>query len=463
MYRNVYLLIKKSISRSLLFIIYCSLFIINPSFLYAHGPDQVDHNFYLLINQDKIVLRIEIPIGEILGFVQRQKMDVDKNGIISQEEQDGFLKQFTEEHLKNITITINNQNNMFIYTQSTIDITTYKVIPAAMMVKIFLEYNLTKNTSTNNFNIYIKDEADKNITQFINLYTEGNIQNINIEKELLYGEERIFKLSFTIPESKNIITNNNQAQNTQSKPYKLYNKIKIYLTTKNIPIKISILIFCFAIILGILHALEPGHGKSIMTAYVLATKGAVLDIVLLGIVVVITHTLIVFILGLTTLYLSQYILPQTIYPYLSFISSMLIIFLGLSLIKRNVNTNRTDHNHESIKITNSYLKDIIQFGISGGLVPCPAAIAILLTAIQFNKITTGIILIVALSIGIAVTLISVGIIAIYTKKFVFGNNRHPHTNLQTILPILSGIFITTLGTILLLKIFEEFKIFKITL
>ncbi len=447
----------------LLLIFNCSLLIIYCRSIYAHGPDQVDHNFYLSFHQNKLVLRLEIPIGELLGFIQKQKMDIDKNGIISQKEQNDFIKKFTQERLKDITISLNKQENAFSHSHTTIEITTEKVIPSIMMIKIFLEHDLSQDTHTKNFTLYIKDGADKNITQFINLFTENNIQVVNMEKELLFGEERIFNLSFIIPPTNGIIINKNQPQNIPQNTSRLYDKIKTYLTTTNISIKTLILLFCFAIFLGILHALEPGHGKSIMSAYVLATKGAVFDIILLGIIVVITHTTIVFILGLTTLYFSQYVLPQTIYPYLSFLSSLLIILLGLNLIRKNAITNQAHTHIKSIHLTNSYLKDIIQFGISGGLVPCPAAIAILLTSIQFNKITIGIVLIVALSIGIAITLILVGIVAIYTKKFILHNNNHSHSSLQIFLPVLSGIFITMLGTMLLLKTFEELKLFKITL
>lgn len=441
-------------------IILYSLGIIYLPRIMAHGPDQVDHNFYLEPDANKIMLRWEIPAGEILGFNLLQKMDTDKDGKISNEEQEKFLKKFTEEHLQNVEIVFNGQKNIFSYSHTTINLVTDKVMPSPITITIFFQASLIKETSRD-FSFYLKDQADLGITQFISLYTHPSIQNVKIEKELINGEERIFKLSFSIAGGGDYSTGKEQLQGRKPSIPGLYEKVKVYLTIPNIPLKISILLFCFATLLGILHALEPGHGKSIMTAYILASRGTVVDVILLGTIVVITHTTLVVLLGLITLYLSEYILPHTIYPYLSFISSLLIIILGLTLIRRNAIMNKMNHHIHTTNIGHSSLKDIIQIGISGGLVPCPAAIAILLTAVQLNKIAIGILLIIALGVGIAITLISIGVIAVYTKKFIFDDSHS--LKVTSLLPIISGVFITTLGTIMLFKFFEQVRIFRITL
>ncbi|MFN7181251.1 MAG: hypothetical protein ACK4NF_01055, partial [Planctomycetota bacterium] len=79
--------------------------------LFCHGPDQVDHNFYLYIENEKLLLRWEIPVGEILGYVLRQKMDTDKDNLITPHEQDIFIKQFTQEHLKNLELLLNGKKD----------------------------------------------------------------------------------------------------------------------------------------------------------------------------------------------------------------------------------------------------------------------------------------------------------------------------------------------------------------
>ncbi|MFN7181598.1 MAG: nickel/cobalt transporter, partial [Planctomycetota bacterium] len=310
------------------------------------------------------------------------------------------------------------------------------------------------------------DKADLNLTQFINVYTDNKIENPVIDKDFFSGEERIFNISFKIREDLyNIIVTQMQPQlSNKVKTSRFYDRIKNYLTTRKISVFTFFTLTLFAFIFGVLHALEPGHGKSIITAYILASKGTIFEIFFLGLIIVITHTIIVYILTFITLYLSQFLLPHTLYPYLGFISSSLIIILGLNLIRRSasynsqVQTGGHFHFREGFKS-----KDLIQFGISGGLLPCPAGIAILLTAIQLNQIFLGLILITALSSGIAATLICVGIIAFYCKKLIFRKVNTVSSKYVAILPLFSGIFITLLGTILFFKIFEDLRLFKVTL
>ncbi len=437
--------------------------------LYCHGPDQVDHNFYLYLQDDYLILRWEIPVGELLGYIYRQKMDSNKDTILSQQEQDIFLKQFTDEHLKNLLLLLNNKKDKWRLLKTELDNPQVKVIPAPMLVKIYLEFDKSELTQKL-LRVYLEDRADVNLTQFINFYTYSSITNPVINKELYNGEERIFTITFEISKQIQKTESYNLTQQPATQKISgLYEKIKISLTTQKFSLFTMILILIFACLLGVLHALEPGHGKSIMTAYILATQGTVVDIFILGIIVVFTHTIIVYILAFITLYLSNYILPHAIYPYLGFISSSLIIILGLSLIKRSSRLARrypkephSLHHESSFYEKGTKWRNLIQFGISGGLVPCPAAIAILLTTIQFNKIVLGIFLIIALSFGIAVTLIGTGLAAFYSKRFIFGYNEISFTKYVTILPLFSGIFITALGTIMLFKIFEELKLFKVT-
>ena len=73
---------------------------------------------------------------------------------------------------------------------------------------------------------------------------------------------------------------------------------------------------------GAVHALSPGHGKSIVAAYLVGSRGTARHAAFLGLTVTITHTASIFVLGIVTLYLSNYILPETLYPWLSVISGL---------------------------------------------------------------------------------------------------------------------------------------------
>ena len=83
---------------------------------------------------------------------------------------------------------------------------------------------------------------------------------------------------------------------------------------------------------GAAHALTPGHGKAIVAGYLVGTKGRPVDAVLLGGIVTVTHTIGVFALGLVTLLLSQFIVPEALYPWLTLASGVLVIAVGASVL-----------------------------------------------------------------------------------------------------------------------------------
>src|SRR5690242_2102515 len=86
-----------------------------------------------------------------------------------------------------------------------------------------------------------------------------------------------------------------------------------------------------AFVLGAAHALTPGHGKTIVAAYLVGSRGTMKHAAFLGGMVTFTHTISVFLLGLGTLLLSQYIVPEKIIPILGAVSGLSIVIIGASL------------------------------------------------------------------------------------------------------------------------------------
>ncbi len=180
-----------------------------------------------------------------------------------------------------------------------------------------------------------------------------------------------------------------------------------------------------AVLLGALHALEPGHSKSVMVAFIVAIRGTVSQAVLLGISAAIGHTIIVWGLALLGLYLGDALIVEKAEPWLVLISGLLIIALAIRLlwtIRKTTDHHDHDHDHghyhmSEDEIAAKYGKgqtstlDIVWFGFTGGLIPCPAAIAVLLICLQLKKLTLGMAMVAAFSLGLAFTLVMVGVIA----------------------------------------------------
>src|SRR5664279_617949 len=85
---------------------------------------------------------------------------------------------------------------------------------------------------------------------------------------------------------------------------------------------------------GAVHALSPGHGKTLVAAYLVGTRGTPRHAIFLGLMVTFTHTISVFALGLVTLYLSRFVLPETITPILGAVSGVTIVWVGATLLYR---------------------------------------------------------------------------------------------------------------------------------
>ncbi len=179
-----------------------------------------------------------------------------------------------------------------------------------------------------------------------------------------------------------------------------------------------------ALFLGALHALEPGHGKTLVAAYLVGSRGTIPQAMLLGLVVTATHTLSVYLLGAITLYASQSFVPEKIFPWLSFVSGLLVLGIGLALLRRTLLLFRNpppqtdDHHHHPVAGEKRSLASLLALGITGGIVPCPSALVVLLAAVSLGRIGFGLALIVAFSAGLALVLIAIGILFVAARPLL---------------------------------------------
>ncbi len=262
--------------------------------------------------------------------------------------------------------------------------------------------------------------------------------------------------------------------------------------------------FLLSLALGSLHALTPGHGKTLVGAYLVGSHGKIRDAVFLGAVVTVTHTGSVLLLGLFTLLASHFILPSLITPWLEILSGLLVIGFGINLLlqrrrdflaqsKKKSTGNRADINVQSATVTEPHShgllhshnhshdghthehthgesdhehshtlpdnqatwKSLLALGVSGGLVPCPDAIAILLVAVAINRIPLGMLMIVAFSIGLALVLITIGVAMVQGMRFVTRSEFLSRFSVYT--PIISAVVILGLGFALTINAVNSFR------
>jgi ABC-type nickel/cobalt efflux system permease component RcnA len=179
-------------------------------------------------------------------------------------------------------------------------------------------------------------------------------------------------------------------------------------------ILLSLLIAAFW---GAAHALTPGHGKAIVAGYLIGSRGKPRHAVLLGGVVTVTHTVGVFALGLVTLGLSQFVVPERLYPWLTLASGLLVIAVGASVFWSRWRHRRThEHGHSHHHEHEHPERGILGIGVAAGLLPCPSALVVLLSAIALHRIGFGLALILAFSVGLAATITTIGLLAVLAKR-----------------------------------------------
>ena len=260
---------------------------------------------------------------------------------------------------------------------------------------------------------------------------------------------------------------------------------------------------------GAVHALSPGHGKTMVAAYLVGSRGTPRHAIMLGLVVTITHTLGVFALGLALLVASRYILPEKLFPVLSVLSGLLIFGVGLWLFmsrwqwltganahsrahdshshspddKEHAHSHvhdepfhfhsheHSDEAHEHAHAAGTHVhshggrahshavpegpittKTLVALGVSGGIVPCPEALVVLLAAIKLHRIGYGMVLITAFSIGLAAALIAIGVLVVSARQRLTRLDALGEGSVLTrYLPLGSAAVITLIGAALTLQ------------
>ncbi|MCU1233395.1 MAG: high-affinity nickel-transporter [Candidatus Solibacter sp.] len=207
---------------------------------------------------------------------------------------------------------------------------------------------------------------------------------------------------------------------------------------------------------GAVHALSPGHGKTLVAAYLVGSRGTARHAIFLGLMVTFTHTISVFALGLITLYLSRFVLPETITPILGAISGLTIVWVGSTLLYRrtigriHLPSNGLIHHHGDGRVHTHIPEEmsvggLIALGASGGLVPCPSALVLLLTSVSLGRVAFGLTLLVAFSLGLAVVLSGIGLAVLYARSLVPDSAGLMRSKAVRYLPIASAAFIVCVG------------------
>ncbi|MEQ0056114.1 nickel/cobalt efflux protein RcnA [Klebsiella sp. JN_Kp127] len=253
-----------------------------------------------------------------------------------------------------------------------------------------------------------------------------------------------------------------------------------------------------AILLGALHGLEPGHSKTMMAAFIVAVRGTLKQAVLLGLAATVSHTAVVWLIAMAGLWFGRGWNAQTSEPWFQLISGIVIVLIACWMLWRTWRESRPhahhhhpqhghDHDHDhhhhehhdhhhshspgaplvaeewqdahqrahAQEINRRFdgrqvtTGQIVMFGLTGGLIPCPASITVLLICLQLKKFSLGATLVLGFSVGLALTLVASGAIAALSMKHA--TRRWPWLNdISRKAPWISGLLIIVVGIYMML-------------
>ena len=264
-----------------------------------------------------------------------------------------------------------------------------------------------------------------------------------------------------------------------------------------------------AFLWGAAHAMSPGHGKTLVGAYLMGEKATVRHALFLGFTTTVTHTLGVFILGGVTLLASRAFLPEQLFPWLSLLSGLLVVTIGGNLLRDRLNkqidlklhsnphseshhhhshddSHAHSHSHDSTHRHHSHsgghihshvlpegnisLKSLLALGVSGGLIPCPSALLLLLSSIALGQVGYGLILVLSFSLGLASVLTGLGLLLIYSK-YLFkrlpiekwtDQNSFKLKWIMNVIPIVTATAITFIGLIISIQALWQIGMVKMS-
>ena len=182
--------------------------------------------------------------------------------------------------------------------------------------------------------------------------------------------------------------------------------------------------------LGALHSLEPGHGKGIITAYLISSGAKIKDAITIGLIAALAHTLSITLIAVSATSAVKLIVPENLIHWFQLVSGIVVIYIGLNIITQrffdyletkqtnkrvndiNTCTSHCKHHHSETHSVPSSRSNLFLTGFFTGIIPCPSALAILLAAISADKIPLGLGLVGAFSIGGAITMVTIAVFVV---------------------------------------------------
>jgi ABC-type nickel/cobalt efflux system permease component RcnA len=444
-----------------------------PPAVQAHPLDEFYQATFVTVAPNRVSMIVELYTGVLVAPQVLAMVDANHDELISEAEQQAYVDQF----LRDIIFEVDNLPRPL--TATTFEFPSVLDLKAGVgVIRFTLSADLPPDHRGDHQFFYQNNHQPEISVYLVNALSDDPqwVQIKHQERDILQASLR---LDYTVSPDAPVSYGADQALTEIEVPGGVsegQKQLTSYLYDTELSPFLMLVVVGLSTFLGGLHALTPGHGKTLVAAYLIGSRGTVKHAVFLGGVVTFTHTASVIGLGLLALLASQLLVPNILVPALEILSGLLVVFLGAQLIwtrwrvyrqgeaahhhlhPHPHNHTHEDHSHDDQPHHDHHhsipeqvkLGDLLALGISGGLIPCPEALGIMLIAIGLNRILLGLGMVVAFSFGLAAVLIIIGILLVRMKSLLDSADRLG-SRWQRVLPLISAVIVTLLGVGIVIK------------
>ena len=518
-----------------------SLIFVPVAFAHPLGNFTINQYVGLNIGREMILIDYVVDMAEIPAFQEISALDVNANNHPDSAEFAGYAADKCTALQPDLKLLLNNQALTPALASSSVEFPAG--VGGLLTLRLSCEYRVPVDLSQDNYQLTFTNHAfpdrigwkeivsNANGVSLQGDYATTSLSNrlTSYPQDLLTSplDQRQVELEITPP---SVSMPNKTPATADKNNLSLLDRNDEFtrlILMDEITLPALLVALAISFIWGAMHAMTPGHGKTIVGAYLVGSRGTLKHAVYLGLATTITHTLGVFVLGLITLFAAKFILPEKLFPWISLLSGLFVVGIGVNLFVSRLKTSgflgwavtqksrfvrsRTsltpvlehphahglsqshryvlsltdehhhshyfehdgkdhehhldhpyghshhdrDNHHEHSHTPPDALnwRSLLALGVSGGLLPCPSALVVLLGAIALNRIGLGLVLVLAFSLGLAGTLTAIGMVFIYAGKLF---ERFPACGkIIGLLPVFSALFISLIGVGIVVKALVE--------
>ena len=448
----------------------------------AHPLDQYVQMTYITVEPTDIVVELYITPGVLIAPDVLAELDANGDEVISEEESYAYIAPMVDA----LQLTVDGEPVTL--TLTSIDMPAYLNIQTGYgEITITTSAALPEGTTGTHTLTFANTNAPTGVKYQVNAFVDADSE-VTLGEQIRSDDQESVSLEFAIGNS--AISASAGASSGESASNESTNRMLTYLQSPvNSPTALMMVI-TIPLLLGAVHALTPGHGKTLVAAYLVGSRGTIRQAIALGGIVTFTHTASVIVIGLLALFASNYIMPEVLVPGLEVAAGAMVVVLGFRLVRQRWglfrrqpahndtgHTHSHDHHHDHMHSHDQDLnlhfdlnhdhalvhdhgdgryhshalpeegtsfRGLLTMGISGGLVPCPEALGIMILAVGLNRIVLGLGMIVSFSLGLAAVLIALGIVLVRSRSLVerFSGKS---SALTVKLPLISAVIVLVLG------------------